>query len=133
MKTLLVLALCASWATAAVLDAAAAGTPPKLPAVTNKPPAARSLPFTGKLTAVDRAKRTITVGSRLFYLTSETRLTRAGQPATLDDGVIGEETAGAYRKRPDGTRQAVSVRFGPKVPGPKTVPDRPGKPKPGTP
>ena len=72
------------------------------------------IPFRGKLDAVDKTAKTIKVGERVFQITSDTRLMKAGKPATLDDGVVGEEVAGNYTQADDGKLMARSVRFGPK-------------------
>lgn len=72
------------------------------------------LPFNGKLTAVDNAAMTITVGERVFVISSETKITKDGKPATLADGVVGEKIGGAYKKSEDGKLNATSVRFGAK-------------------
>lgn len=78
----------------------------------------RGIPFRGKISKVDKAAMTITVGetekARTFQITSETRLMKAGKPAILDDAVVGEEIGGTYRKTDDGKLQALSVRLGPK-------------------
>ena len=71
-------------------------------------------PFHGKLKAVDVAARTITVGERMIQITSDTKIFKAGQPAALEDGVVGEEVGGAYQKKADGKLDATMVRFGPK-------------------
>ena len=52
---------------------------------------------------------------RVFQITSQTRISKAGKPATLDDGVPGEEVAGSAREAADGKREALSVRFRPKA------------------
>ena len=70
-------------------------------------------PFHGKLAAVDQVAKTITVGKRTFQITSETKLKKAGKPATLEDGVVGEEVSG-YIKPADGKLMATTVNFGPK-------------------
>jgi hypothetical protein len=72
------------------------------------------VPFHGKLKAVDGVARTITVGERTFQITSDTHISKAGQPATLEDGVVGEDAGGAYKKTADGRLDATVVRFGPK-------------------
>ena len=84
-----------------------------------KPAAAKPLPFTGKLAAVDKQAKTITVGERVFQITSETKITKANKPATLEDGVVGEEVAGSYKTSDGGKLEAGSVRFGPKTAKPK--------------
>lgn len=71
-------------------------------------------PFRGKLDAVDKTAKTIKVGERVFQVTSDTRIMKAGKPATLDDGVVGEEVGGNYTQADDGKLMARSVRFGPK-------------------
>ena len=40
-------------------------------------------PFRGKLAAVDQAAKSIKVGESIYYITSETKITKAGKPATL--------------------------------------------------
>lgn len=75
------------------------------------------IPFRGKLASVDKTAKTITVGERTFQITSETRLMKAGKPATLDDAVVGEEVGGQYKKAEDGKLMAGMVRFGPKPEG----------------
>ena len=110
-----------------LLAVAIVGTPARLsaedkPAAEKKESAKderkpRATPFTGKLTAVDKTAKTITVGERTFQITSETRIYKAGKPGTLDDAVVGEIVGGAARKTDDGKMAAVSVRFGPKPEG----------------
>lgn len=73
-----------------------------------------TLPFHGKLKAVDNTAKTISVGEQTLEITSETKIMKGGKPATLTDGVIGDEVSGAYKKSEDGKLTAVSVRFGPK-------------------
>jgi hypothetical protein len=72
------------------------------------------IPFHGKLGAVDTSAMTLTVGKRTFQVTSDTKIARDGEPATLSDGVVGEPVRGAYKKTDDGLLQAVSVYFGAK-------------------
>src|SRR5271154_4581949 len=70
--------------------------------------------FSGKLTALDTNAMTFTVSSRTFEITSETKITKDGQPAVLADGVVGETAGGAYKKVADGKLSATSVHFGAK-------------------
>jgi len=70
-----------------------------------------SLPFTGKVAAVDTNSMTLTVGKRTFDVTSETKITKNGQPATLADGVVGETASGSYKKATDGKLGATTVTF----------------------
>jgi len=75
------------------------------------------LPFNGKVGAIDKTAKSIKVGERVFLVTSETRLMKAGKPATLDDAAVGEEVSGAYRRTDDGKLNLISVRFGPRPEG----------------
>src|SRR6266542_1390773 len=65
--------------------------------------------FRGKIDAVDKTAKTIKVGERTFQVTAETRMMKAGKPATLDDAVVGDEIGGTY-KEADGKLNAVSLR-----------------------
>ena len=74
----------------------------------------KSLVFKGTVTSIDTNAMTLTVETRTFAITSETKITKDGQPATLGDGVAGEPVAGAYKKADDGTLNATTVHFGAK-------------------
>ncbi len=74
-------------------------------------------PFHGKLVAVDRAAKTITVGKRTFQVKAEKKLRKAGKPAKLDAGVVGEVISGYVKPLPDGKLVATTVNFGPKPAG----------------
>ncbi len=76
---------------------------------------ARALPYRGKLVSVDKQRRAITVGTRVFHLGAKTKVESGGKPATLADGVPGQIVTGSYKKLPDGTLEAVSVYFGGKT------------------
>ncbi len=96
------------------------------------PPAkARPTPFRGKLGAVDKVKKTITLDDktkqRIFEITSETKLVKNGKPATLDDAVVGEDVGGSYTKSADGKMVAKSVRFGAKPEAKTPAPAAPAK------
>lgn len=82
-----------------------------------------AIPFTGKLGAVDKAAMSITLDGktkkRTIRVTPQTRIVKAGKPATLDDAVIGEEVGGQAIKNAEGLEEAVSLRVGPK---PETQP-----------
>lgn len=107
---------------------AAAGTPLMLHAqeatatttnATPKPakqPSKRVIPFRGKLKAVDTSAKTVSVGNQTIQVTSETRITKMGKPATLEDGEVGENVTGACRKDAEGKLNAITLRFGPKMP-----------------
>jgi hypothetical protein len=74
----------------------------------------RTLPFHGKLKAIDNTAKTITVGTETIQITSETKITKMGKPATLQDGAVGDDVGGAYHKDAEGKSDAISLRFGPK-------------------
>src|SRR5258708_18240969 len=74
-------------------------------------------PFHGKLVAIDRVGKTITVGKRTFQITSDTKLKKGGKPATLEAGVVGEMVSGYVKPSADGKLVASTVNFGPKTPG----------------
>jgi len=82
--------------------------------VTNTVKTAKGGPFHGKLAAVDKVAKTIVVGKRTFQITSETKIKKAGKPATLDDGVVGESVSGYVKPAADGKLTATTVTFGPK-------------------
>jgi len=72
-------------------------------------------PFHGKLVALDKTAKTITVGKRTFQITSESKITKAGKPAQLGDGVVGEEVSGYVKPTDSGKLVATTVHFGPKT------------------
>lgn len=105
-----------------LLAVALTGMPVKIQAQNTNAPAAEKksrksgvTPFHGKLKTVDATAKTISVGETTIQITSETKIAKAGKPATLADGVVGEDVGGAYKKSEDGKLNAVSVRFGPKA------------------
>ena len=102
-----------------LLAVAVAGTPLALRAQTTnaapkKAPTNRILPFHGKLKALDKTARTITVGTETIQITSETKITKVGKPAMFEEGIVGDDVAGAYHKNAEGKLDAISLRFGPK-------------------
>ncbi len=117
----------------ALLAAAIAGVPVCLQAQTNQNPAAvtnaaaekkaaparrqTAGPFRGKLAAVDKVNKTITVGKRTFQITPETKLFKGATPAALEDAVVGETVSGGFRTAPGGKLNATKVTLGPKTAG----------------
>ena len=115
-----------------MLVAAIAGLPSQLPAqITNqaagekksaiakkeaakgeKKPSAH--PFHGKLAGVDKTAKTIAVGKSIYQITSETKITKNGKPATLEEGVIGEPVSGYVKPNAEGKLIAATVHFGAK-------------------
>jgi hypothetical protein len=82
---------------------------------TEKKPSAH--PFHGKLAAVDKAAKTITVGKSVYHVTAETKIKKDGNPGTLADAVIGEEASGYVKPADDGTLNASSLNLGAKPDG----------------
>src|SRR6266700_3328681 len=86
-------------------------------ATEKKEPAAKKQtagPFHGKLAGVDKTAKTITIGKRTFQITSESKISKAGKPATLETAVVGEEVSGYIKTGDDGKLVATTVHFGPK-------------------
>ena len=110
-----------------LLAAAIAGMPVQLLAQTTNAPAKKSSaakkeskkskaahPFHGKLAAVDKVAKTIKVGESVYQITSETKISKDGKPATLEDGVVGEPVSGYVKPTEDGKTPATTVNFGEK-------------------
>jgi hypothetical protein len=100
--------------TPVALHAQAATNAPAKKASASKTPTTKTIPFRGNIKAIDNTAKTISIGNETIQVTSETKITKAGKPATLTDGAVGEPVAGAYHKEADGKLDAISVRFGPK-------------------
>lgn len=85
------------------------------PPAERKAPAQRAIPFRGKVAAVDKAAKTVTVGARVFQITSETKILKGEVPGTLDDGSVGAAVSGSYHEAGGGKLVAKMIRFGPKA------------------
>lgn len=72
-------------------------------------------PFHGKLAALDKSARTITVGKRTFQVTAETKIIKNDKPATLNDGVVDDVVSGYFKTSSDGKLTLTTLRFGPKT------------------
>jgi hypothetical protein len=64
---------------------------------------------------VDKTARTIIVGKRTFLITSETKINKSGKPATLEDGVVGEQVSGYVKPNEQGKLVATKINFGAKA------------------
>ena len=114
-----------------LLAAAIAGMPVQLLAQSTNKPAAEhksaaakkdsaakkkaAHPFRGKLAALDKTAKTIRVGESIYQITSETKITKAGKPATLEEGVVDEPVTGYAKPTDDGKMAATTVHFGAKA------------------
>ncbi len=124
MKKLIASLFVCAVATCTALDLTAADKPADKPASPEKgekkaekkadKKAPRSIPFRGKVSAVDKDSKVLTVGERRFHATSSTKIMKAGKPAILTDAQVGEEVGGAYREVDGGKLELVSLRIGPK-------------------
>ncbi|MDR3459687.1 MAG: hypothetical protein P4N60_19840 [Verrucomicrobiae bacterium] len=93
------------------------------PTKTDKPAATTPAPkkkartsFHGSVTAVDTAAMSLTVGTNLFYVTSETKIIKADKPATLSEITVGETAKGTYKVDEAGKQNAVTITAGDKAP-----------------
>ena len=66
----------------------------------------------GKLTAVDKIAKTITVGDNIYQITSQTKIFKGEKPAILDDATVGVEVTGSCKKTDGGSLAATTVHFG---------------------
>jgi len=60
---------------------------------------------------VDAKAITLTMGALMLRVTSDTTIPGTASPATLADGVVGEQVSGAYKKTSDGKLNANSIHF----------------------
>jgi hypothetical protein len=87
-------------------------------AKTNAPAAkpARPIPFHGTISAVDQTAKTFTIAgkekSRVFKVTANTAVTKAGQPATMADITANTDVTGSYWKHDDESLEAKTVKIG---------------------
>lgn len=75
------------------------------------------IPFHGNIVTLDKNARTLTIGKRVFLVTSETKIFKSEKPATFADGAVGDYVTGSYKKSDDGKLIAHSVYFGGKSKG----------------
>jgi hypothetical protein len=80
-----------------------------------------SIPFHGNIVTLDKNARTLTIGKRVFLITSETKIFKSDKPATFADGAAGDYVTGSYKKSDDGKLIAHSVYFGGKGGGKGTA------------
>jgi hypothetical protein len=116
MKKLLVLCLLAAIPALSNVSTLSAADNPSAPVdkteKSDKKP--RHIPFHGKVDTLDKAAGTLKIGERTFHVTSGTKITKAGKPASIGDAVVGEEVGGAYLMGESGRLEVMSLRIGPK-------------------
>lgn len=89
----------------------------------------RPRPLTGRIAEVDQVHKTIKVGNSVVHVTSETRITKDGKPAILEDAKVGDEVGISYVRDETGRMVARSVRIGPRpAQPPRSTAPRPGSP-----
>ena len=74
-----------------------------------------TLPFKGKIATLDAAGGTFTVGALELNITSTSKITTNGVPATLADFTVGESVAGAYKKTADGKLNVTTLHLAAKA------------------
>lgn len=76
----------------------------------------RAIPFHGTVSEVDQSAKTFTIAgktsSRVFKVTDNTTVTKAGDSATMADISSNERVTGSYWKQEDGTLEAKTVKVG---------------------
>lgn len=92
---------------------------PAAPTAPALPPKVTRQPFHGNVSAVDTAVMTLTVGETVIHVTSETKLTKGGKPATLSEIAVGETVGGSAKKDDSGKLNATVVRVGETAKAPK--------------
>jgi hypothetical protein len=100
---------------------------------TNATPAVRRAPrpaYRGKVSAADAASLTLTVTGRQgdfkVKVTSKTKITKDGQPATFTDAAQGLIASGQGKKDADGNWEATTLRLTtPKTAAPAQTPKAP--------
>lgn len=97
--------------------------------------AVRARPVMGKIEAVDKTMKTLTLSGekkQVLQVTSETKIMKAGKPATFDDATVGEEIGGSVVEE-GGKLVLKSLRVGAKPgegeKGDKASPKGPAKAK----
>jgi hypothetical protein len=111
MKTIILATVLAAFAATSTLSTFAAEKPAAAEKKETKP---RALPYQGKIVALDQQAKTVKVGEKVFQVSTDTKITKNGQPATLADAAIGEQVGISYRQGDDKTLNLVSLRIGPK-------------------
>ena len=72
-------------------------------------------PYRGRIEAIDPTVQSVEVDGKTIYLSSQTSLTKNGQPILLTQIRLGDEAQGEYRMIYDAKREAVTMRIGSQV------------------
>jgi hypothetical protein len=63
---------------------------------------------------LNKTAKSFKVGERTFHVTAETKIMKAGKPATFDDAKAGEDCGGTYKEATGGKLEVLSLRLGAK-------------------
>ncbi len=108
----------------------AADKPGDKPGEAKKDAKPKFRPFNGKVKAVDKTAKTITLEgekAQTFHVTAETKINKEGKPATLNDVAAGEQVGGRAREGAEGKWDAVTVNVGKPAVKPPPKGDKPKK------
>jgi hypothetical protein len=76
----------------------------------------KPVPFRGKVSAVDKVAKTVALEGkekqRILQITSDTKITKDGKPAVLDDVTPGESVGGLARENAAGKMELVTLNVG---------------------
>jgi hypothetical protein len=79
----------------------------------------RRMPFSGKVSAVDKTTKSVTLDgrekSRTFQITSATKITKNGKPAVMDDVIAGQTVGGLAKETAPGKWEVVTLNIGGKA------------------
>ena len=78
----------------------------------------KQMPFRGKVGAVDKVAKTVTLEgkekSRTFQVTLATKITNEGKPGVMDDVVVGQTVGGLAKQNATGKLEIVTLNIGAK-------------------
>ena len=116
-KSIALYALAVAALVAAPALVRAEDSPAPKPAAESGAPAKKhgGTPFHGKVSAVDATAMTVKLTSQTLNVTSETKILKAGKPATFADITAGEIIAGQYKKDSAGKLDATVIHIGDKA------------------
>ena len=119
MKKLLALAVLTALMTWASPGAPAAeGAKDKSPQASKSENKPKQMPFRGKISAVDKTAKTITLEGkekgRTFQITSATKITKDGKPSVLDEVTVGESVGGLAKGDAAGKWEILTLNVGAK-------------------
>jgi hypothetical protein len=109
LKTLMLGAVAAALVVTPAISQAQDASAPAASSTTKKPT------FHGKASAVDTAAMTLTVGTNTITITSDTKITKNGKPATLSDVQVNDMVMGTYTVGADGKLNATALHDGVKA------------------